>query len=309
MSLPPRRSMRSGRRRRGSRQAPAGPGRFGTDWDGRDEGCKPCAAVSNGSNVRRLAMTISKANYPIDSVSRTARLLMMFRTRPAVRVADVASVLSVAPSTAHRMLTTLEDLELLMQDEISKAYLPGRALIDIGVAVIRATDVREEARSELAFLVQQTGETAHLLILENSEIIFIDGLESPQAIRAGLRTGHRAPAHAAAAGKALLAELDRAELRRRYPHAHLVGGTDRAIGSRSTLEQELDDVRRRAFATNYSESEEDLHAISVAVKDTRGRARAALSVSAPARRLPPSQAEEIAAVLHSAADRLGKRLL
>jgi DNA-binding IclR family transcriptional regulator len=225
------------------------------------------------------------ASYPIESVGTAAQILLMLRDKPSLRVAWVAQELGVARSTAHRMLTTLQDAGLLRQDETSKEYRAGPALVQLGVAVIGATDIRAEAKPALEQLARATGETAHLLTLESTETVFLDGVDGRHAIRAALRIGQRGPAHASAAGKTLLACLTPEELHARYPGSRLRGGTDRAPRTRRELEETLEQVRRQGYATNFSESEPDLTAVAAAIPDRNGVPRFALSVSGPAQRL------------------------
>ena len=247
------------------------------------------------------------ASYPIESVSTAAQILLMLRDRPTLRVATVAQHLGVARSTAHRMLTTLQDTGLLRQDEVSKEYLAGPALVELGVAVIGATDIRTQARSALESLASTTGETIHLLVLEGTETVFLDGIDSRHVIRAALRIGGRGPAHASAAGKALLSCLSAEELRARYPASRLSGGTDLAPKTRRKLEEILAEVRRQGYASNFSESEPGLTAIAAAIPSRNGISRFALSVSGPADRIGTDVTEMAAEVVRQA-QLLGTRL-
>ena len=225
------------------------------------------------------------ASYPIESVDNAARILLMLLENRDLRTAGVARELGVARSTAPRMLTTLQARGLLRQDPATKGYGPGPGLVELGMAVMGAGDLRAEMRPLLEKLAAETGETAHLLVLEGDEVVFLDGVEGKHVIRAAARSGQRAAAHTSAAGKALLAELSSDEFGRRYPAARLRGGTTKALTSRGALLSELATVRERGYATNLSESEPDLHAVAVAIRDRTGIARAALSVSGPASRL------------------------
>lgn len=231
-------------------------------------------------------MTVAvPASYPIESVGTAAQVLLMLRDKPSLRVAAVAQELGVARSTAHRMLTTLQEAGLLRQDEATKEYRAGPALVQLAVAVIGATDIRAEAKLALERLASITGETAHLLTLEGTETVFLDGVEGRHVIRAASRIGQRGAAHASAAGKTLLAFLTPEELRTRYPSARLRGGTELAPRTRAELEEALEEVRRQGYATNFSESEPDLTAVAAAIPDRNGVPRFALSVSGPAQRL------------------------
>ncbi|MCZ4521752.1 IclR family transcriptional regulator [Rhodococcus ruber] len=221
------------------------------------------------------------ATYPIESVDNAATILLMFRGAPGVRVAQVAQDLGVARSTAHRMLTTLQASGLLRQNPGTKVYEPGPGLIEIGHAVIGASDLRTEIRPLLESVSAATKETTHLLVLENTATKFIDGVEGRHIVRSGLRVGERGFAHASAAGKVMLADLSTEELTKLYPSNRLSGGTGRAIRTRSALIAALDEVRERGYAINDGESEPDLYAVAAGIRDHRGAMRAAVSISGP----------------------------
>jgi DNA-binding IclR family transcriptional regulator len=265
----------------------------------------PRRAVSH--NAEELDSVSVPASYPIESVGTAAQVLLMLRDKPSLRVASVAQELGVARSTAHRMLTTLQEAGLLRQDEASKEYRAGPSLVQLAVAVIGATDIRAEAKLALERLASVTGETAHLLTLEGAETVFLDGVEGRHVIRAASRIGPRGAAHASAAGKTLLASLTPEELRARYPSARLRGGTELAPRTRGELEEVLAQVRRQGYATNFSESEPDLTAVAAAIPDPSGTSRFALSVSGPAARLG-DDVSVIVAEVRRQADLLGGRL-
>lgn len=250
----------------------------------------------------------SPASYPIESVENAARVLLMLRTQRLLRVAEVAAELDIARSSAHRMLTTLQSQGLLRQDAATRSYAAGPQLVQIGVAVIGATDLRADARPTIERLCRLTGETVHLIVLEGSTIVFLDGVEGRHAIRAAERTGDRAPAHAAAAGKVLLSALTREELRERYPGSRIRGGTSEALTSRRALEDELEIVRERGYATNLGESEPGLYAVAVPVRDSLGTVRAAISVSGPSVRLTETSLAEYAPALLEASEQLSAAL-
>ncbi len=250
----------------------------------------------------------SPASYPIESVENAARVLLMLRDKRILRVAEVSADLGIARSSAHRMLTTLQAHGLLRQDAASRGYRAGARLVELGIAVIGATDLRAEARPILEELAKATDETIHLVVLEDTQILFVDGVEGNHVIRAALRVGDRGPAHAAAAGKVLLAALSPADFRARYPTARLRGGTDRAIAGRRELEAELERVRAAGYATNFGESETSLHAVSAPVLDATGTARAAISLSGPSSRLTEADLERLSGVIIDAASRLSALL-
>ncbi|MCG6197900.1 IclR family transcriptional regulator, partial [Anoxybacillus sp. LAT_38] len=63
-------------------------------------------------------------------------------------------------------------------------------------------------------LVQETGETSHLVILEDGEVVYIEKIESPYTIRMYSLIGKRAPVHCTGVGKAIIAYLPEEQVRR-----------------------------------------------------------------------------------------------
>jgi len=223
--------------------------------------------------------------YAVESVVNAARILLMLRDTAELQVGAVAERLGVAKSTAHRLLATLVSQGLLHQEGSRRAYTAGQALIEVGAKVVGGLDLRDRTRPILERLTEITGETTHLLVLNDTEVMFVDGVESSHTIRAATRIGARESAHVSAAGKALLAELSLEELHRRYPEEQLAGGTDAALRTRAELELALEEVRTLGYAVNRSESESDLTAVSMVLRDGAGVAVGAVSVSGPAGRV------------------------
>src|SRR5690606_978446 len=144
----------------------------------------------------------------------------------------------------------------------TRAYLVGTALLEVGLAVVRNIDMREMARPVLEALTEETGETAHLAVLEHDMVRYLDAVASNKALRGTGRTGVMLPAHCTSIGKALLADLDPDELRMRYPSDVLPAETDRSITSFAALTRDLAKVRDRGYAVNTGESEDGMTSVA-----------------------------------------------
>src|SRR5580692_1497899 len=143
----------------------------------------------------------------IGAVENVLRLLRLFEDHEMIRVNQVGRDMGLSRSTVHRMLATLSHHGFVEQDEYSRAYRPGPALVDIGLAVVSKIDIRAISHTALVELRDLTGETAHLGIMRGAaSVLFLDSVESDRMVRTGSRTGRVLPAHASATGKALLAE-------------------------------------------------------------------------------------------------------
>jgi DNA-binding IclR family transcriptional regulator len=245
--------------------------------------------------------TANRPQYPIESVDNALRILLLLGERRSIRLTEVSEYLSVASSTAHRLLAMLQYRGFVRQVEGSRAYEPGPALTTIAFAVLRQTDVRARVHPVLERLSASLGETVHLARLDGNTVTFVDSVESARAVRVGSRMGMTMPAHCTSSGKALLATLDDRAVRELYPDEKLKGLTSHSITKRSALLRQLAEVRRVGFATSNEESEDEVTSVSVSLGEYGG-ARYTLNVSTPKSRMSDVTREEIAAALTQAVD-------
>jgi DNA-binding IclR family transcriptional regulator len=233
------------------------------------------------------------ARYPIESVAKASRVLTMLSTTPQLKLSDVAEQLAVSPSTAHRLLTTLEDEQLLRQNPVTRLYEAGERLLALAQALTPQRSRWDFARPFLEELSERLGETVNLNTLQCTDVAFVESLEAPTPLRVGSRLGAVMPAHCTSGGKLLLAQLSDAEVENRYPSPTLVQMTDKTILTRDDLLTELRRVRRRGYATNFGESEPGISGVAVLVTDSAGRPRCALAVSAPSSRLSQARVKAL----------------
>jgi IclR family KDG regulon transcriptional repressor len=143
----------------------------------------------------------------IKSVEKAIAILKAFTIeRPELSVTELSQELILHKSTVSRLLSTLEEGNLVEQNPETGKYRLGVALIGLGALVIAHTDVREIARSLLRQLAQETQETVNLAVLDGDEVINIEQMlpDRRQVKNIGW-VGRRTPLHCVATGKVLLA--------------------------------------------------------------------------------------------------------
>jgi IclR family acetate operon transcriptional repressor len=253
-----------------------------------------------------MAETSSPPAYLVESVDRAMRVLQLLQEGPTLTLTQVAQALDVAPSTAHRLLSTMAHREVVRQDADTRTWTAGPALARVGLAAVARMDVRRVARPELERLARELDETVHLARLDGDHVLFLDTVESTRAVRVTDRTGVRLPAHCAASGKVLLAQLDRQALRDLLPDT-LPRVTPRTRTSRRALERELATVRRTGYAVNVAESERGLTAVAAAIPGLSGT-RVSVTVSIPSEHLTPDDIARLGSRVVEAAGRIGRRL-
>ena len=245
----------------------------------------------------------------IGAVDNVLRLLRLFEDHEMIRVNQVARDMGLSRSTVHRMLATLSHHQFVEQDEHSRAYRPGPALVDIGLAVVSKIDIRAISHTALMELRDLTGETAHLGVMrDDTSVLFLDSVESDRMVRTGSRTGRILPAHATATGKVLLAERADEQIAALYPSGLPEAPTPRALTTVEELLEQIAEVRRLGYAVNHGESEDDVAAVAAAVRDKRGRVRCALVATAPLSRADDAWVKTAATATMRVARELGDRI-
>jgi DNA-binding IclR family transcriptional regulator len=252
---------------------------------------------------------VTREETPVRSVQRALDLLTVVADGEGIPLAKLAEETGLAPSTAHRLLTTMVELGFIQQDDASRRYAPGPRLLGlVSAAEQRLAGLRAAALPHMTELAGVCGETAHLTILDGPEVVFIEQVLGRGTIRVEVKVGSRMDAHVTAAGKALLAwqpsgylePLFDAGLRRFTPHT---------LTQPEDLRRDFDIVRERGWASELEEHELGAGCVAAAVMPPSGPPVASLSVSGPTSRLHPEDFGMLGERIRQAADRVAEALL
>ena len=221
----------------------------------------------------------------LSSVANSIRVLTSFSgEEDELGITTLATRLRLAKSTVHRLATTLTSAGFLEQNADTGKYRLGVALFELGALVRRRMDVANEARPKLRELLEKTGETVQLGIVDQFSVLYVYEMESRHAIRMAAAVGGRAPLHCTAVGKVLLA-FQPADYVKRVLERGLTANTSRTPTRREAVLEMLDEVRQREYAIDDEESETGLRAIAAPVRNHTGAVIAALGVAAPVQRM------------------------
>ena len=195
----------------------------------------------------------------------------------------------LAPSTVHRLLATLEGAGFAYQDKDSARWYVGVAAFSLGHAFLKNRDYVARSRPFMRRLMEESGESVNLAALDNGDMIFLAQVECHQMVRMLAKIGSRAPPHASAVGKALLAALPERRVRELYRGRKLTRYTKNTITSLGRLRQELGAVRTRGYAVDKEEHAVGLRCVAATIHDEHRAPLAALSLSGPRARIPELQ--------------------
>lgn len=207
--------------------------------------------------------------------SRILAILEAFEANgPTLTLSQVAEHTQIPVSTAHRLMSELEEWGALTRDDNGRYHVGLRLW---GLAQGGGLRLRDSARPFLQDLFSLTQETAHLAIREGSEALYVDRIYSSKRVPRASRIGGRLPLHATAVGKVLLA-YEAPWFRDAYLHEHLAAPTRRTHVNPKVLVQELAQIADQGFAITNEEVRVGACSIAVPVRGRPGSTDAAIGL-------------------------------
>src|SRR5205823_643129 len=197
-----------------------------------------------------MEQAVKTAKARLSSVANAIRLLTSFSgEEDELGITTLAGRLRLAKSTVHRLAATLTGAGFLEQNGETGKYRLGVALFELGALVRRRMDVANEARPKLRELLEKTGETVQLGIVDHFSVLYVYEMESRRAIRMAAAVGGRAPLHCTAVGKVLLAHQPGDYVKEAIGRG-LTAYTPKTITKREAVLAMLDEVRLRSHAND-----------------------------------------------------------
>lgn len=218
----------------------------------------------------------------LNSVEKALKILLAFQNdHPVWGVRELAGYLSFSPATVQRILQTLKSHGFVEQDEQSRQYRLGSVYYRFISTLQSDQPITRAAHVFMQQLVTATRETVHLNIIQHTDRICIDHIESPQELKATMPIGNRSPLHAGASAKCLLAFSPQEFIETYLNTTALEAMTGQTITDAGELKKEIEKIRRLGYAASLGERIAGLGALSAPVLDHRGVVQAAISLAIP----------------------------
>ena len=238
-----------------------------------------------------------KAAGGVQSVERVFELLELITDAGGdVTLSELSSSTELPLPTIHRLLRTLVSLGYVRQLP-NRRYALGPRLIRLGEGANKQLGAL--ARPQLKMLVDRLGETANMAVLDSDMVIYVAQVPSPHAMRMFTEVGRRAHTHDTGVGKAILAQLDDAQVRSIVARQGMPTPTPYSIGDIESLLSDLDKIRARGFSIDEQEQEIGVRCFSMAVPGAP--TPTAISVSGPVSRVDEAFGERAVPLLREAA--------
>lgn len=237
------------------------------------------------------------------TVERAMSLLTCFTDAATeLRVVELCELTGLGQSTVSRLMSTLDSMRFVSQDPRTGLYRLGPTVISLGTVALNSSPIYRAARQVAQNLAHRVGLGANVAELDGFSLYYLCNFEGPRAPKAFSMAGRRGPLHATALGKALLSGMTPAQVDE-YFETDPRPMTPRTITDRAAMEDALQVIRDRGYATEIEELAFGRGCLAAPIRDQSGDVIAALSVNGPLSALDlqtPNQ--EVALLVIEAAD-------
>lgn len=251
---------------------------------------KPTPSTQNADDTKpRVSQTLLRGLDIIEAVATGV-----------VDIADLAQKTGMTYSTAHRILSALQQRHYVKRDP-SGGYALGRKVLELGYCAYSQLDLTRLARPILKKLAEKTRDTVHLGCTEQDMVVYLDKVASQRPVEISSRIGACKPLISTGIGKALLLDHSVADLQEVYQReSHL-------LRDEPTWEQWLQLISnyvQGGYAYDLGEDEPTIRCVAAPVRDSSSRIVAAISVSSTLEHMTPERMQSLIPIVLQAAEQI-----
>ncbi len=240
----------------------------------------------------------------VQALDRGLVLLKALTREGHATLTDIALQVGMPPSSAHRILITLEKNGFAEFDKATQEWAVGMEAFRVGNSYLGRTNLVEMAQTVMRELMEETGETANLAFANDGHVVFVSQVETQNPIRAFFSPGTRGHMHASGIGKALLADLSQKEVERILQKTGLPEFTPKTLTTPDRLFADLETTGKRRWSFDDEERYLGMRCVAAPIYNSHATAIAGVSISGPTVRFPDAKVEELGPLIRRAADRI-----
>lgn len=251
----------------------------------------------------------SDDKYLVPALQRGLELLGQFnRSTPTLTGADLARSMGLPRASVFRILHTLERSGFVERVGDSAHYKLSLGVLRLGFEYLASMELTEHGRPVIDQLRDVSGYSAHLVVRDGREVVFVVKAAGHSAFFHSIQVGARLPAHATVLGRLLLSDLDMTALQKLYPEPTLHKYTEKTPDTLVQLKTLIDADRANRFGLSQGGFETGISTIAAPVFNDQRKVVAAISITVPAQQVAPAQAKALVAHVQSAAAQLTERI-
>lgn len=237
----------------------------------------------NLTDTTAFTQPAKQPEYNVQPVVRALAVLRYIAAGNTCRnLSHAAKATGVNRTTLIRILATFENERIIEAIPDGAGYRLGTGLITLAAEALHARGIVEVARPVLRRLVERLNLSAHLGVLEGTDVVYL-ARETPISYLAStVREGMRLPAHATTLGRILLAGLNETEMRALYSGRTLEAFTEKTRTTLDELMEQLTEDRAKGISWSVANFEPDIGSAAAPIHDHRGDVIASINVTGQA---------------------------
>lgn len=230
------------------------------------------------------------------SVFRAVQILeLISKNEKPLGISEISRLLDIPKSSTFDIIYTLVDTGFLeIEDERLKTFSIGGKMLSIGSTFLKKRDLIQTIRPYLEEMSKKTQDIAFLGVENNGEIIYIDKVESlSQGIKATATLGSTNPMSITGLGKSILATYPSEKVKEIVGDDPLIAKTEYSIDNFDDLIKELEDTRKRGYAIDIRESQEEICCVAAPINNYLEEPIAAISIASLAYKTNDKRQKEL----------------
>lgn len=269
----------------------------------------PRTDIKDRAKANASADTTRDERYLVPGLARGLQLLACFsRSERELTGAELSRRLALPRASVFRLLHTLEQMGFVERVPDSPAYKLSLGVLRLGFEYLSSMELTEHGRTIIEELRNQSGFSAHLVVRDGRDVVFVQKAAGPNAVFHSIQVGARVPAHATVLGRQLLSDLDLAGLRQVYPQEPLPAVTPRTPTTVKALKALIDADRSTGYGISQGGFETGITTLAAPVFNEQRRVVAAVSITVPQQQISTAETERLVPLVRQAAEQLTQRL-
>lgn len=243
----------------------------------------------------------SERSGHVQSLTRAISLLrLLSECSDGATLKQLAQGASLAPSTAHRLLTTLQSERFVRFDSSKSIWRVGVGAFSVGSGFLICRDIVSITRPHLQRVADKTGETANMYVAAEGMAVCMAQIEGRRGGNAVTQLGGKVPLALSGAGRSILSHLPNQIAVSRQSPKDIAKNTRPMRGIGGPMGRALGDARMSGYAVDNEENRVGIRCVGAAVLDEAGYPIAAISVSGLSSCIPQDRLQELGFIVREA---------
>ncbi|CAM4313264.1 MULTISPECIES: IclR family transcriptional regulator [Zobellia] len=250
-----------------------------------------------------------KSTYNVPNLERGLSIIELLATQPkGLTLAEIIEKLSIAKSSAFRIVSTLIFKNYLQKNETTKKITLSRKMLTLGISSMNEQSLVEHSIDVMRAVRDELKESVMLGVLLGSTGTILEQVPSSYPVKLFVEPGTQFDLHSSVGGKCILANIPSEEADEALRGKTLTKYTENTITSKKEFKVMLKEVKSKGYAIDNSEDIQGINCVGAPIFNEHGYPVAALWITAPYGRLPASQFETKGKIIQKYAMKISAKL-